>query len=473
MTPNPRRPSPTAASQPERRSLPFLLVVGLFGIGLGFTINILDPFLYTEKTRLLAYPALKNTVLGFITIMSLLVALVVQPLVGRWSDRTRSRWGRRAPFLTVGAVGLSVSLCLIVVADELWLLVIGAMLAAASSNTTQGAWQALIPDRVPEVQHGTAAGIKTLLEVIGAVAGLAVIGTALARGNMWVGPLAAVILFFAILFITLSALGSEEAARHRQGDWPDEAEEQLQTDKPFLANPASPGSTPTGQHPPFNPFFLTGRGLINPALAALRRIGKGLARLPTAFVWWTLNRILFWSSAIALRTFLLNYLADVLSLSLDDAQVFSTRLLLMLGGGIVLLTVPAGVLADRIGRRPLLVTAGLLAASGTVLLLFLRDINLLFVAGALIAAGAGIFASTSWALATDLVPGSGGALYLGLANSATVIGSISGRLGGPLIDGVNFITGTARLGYLVVFGIAALFFTLSSLVVLRISEKRS
>jgi MFS family permease len=439
-----------AAPQPERRSLPFLLVIGLFGIGLGFTINILDPFLYTEKTRSLAHPALKNTVLGFITIMSLLVALVVQPLVGRWSDRTRSRWGRRPPFLTAGAVGLSFSLFLIVVADELWLLVIGAMLAAASSNTTQGAWQALIPDRVPEAQHGRAAGIKTLLEVIGAVAGLAVIGTALARGSIWVGPLVASILFFVILFITLSALGPEEASRHRQGDVPDD----------------------TDERPSANALFLTRRGLANPAVAALRRIGRGLARLPTAFIWWTLNRVLFWSSAIALRTFLLNYLEDVLSLSLADAQVFSSRLLLILGGGIVLLAIPAGVLADRIGRRPLLVTAGLLAASGTLLLLFLRDINLLFVAGALIATGAGIFASTSWALATDLAPGSGGALYLGLANSATVIGSISGRLGGPLIDGVNFVSGTATLGYLVVFSIAALFFTMSSVAVLRISERR-
>ncbi|HEX9926619.1 MAG TPA: MFS transporter, partial [Anaerolineae bacterium] len=358
MIPNPGRLSPTAAPQPERRSLPFLLVVGLFGIGLGFTINILDPFLYTEKTRSLAHPALKNTVLGFITIMSLLVALVVQPLVGRWSDRTRSRWGRRPPFLIAGAVGLSFSLFLIVVADELWLLVIGAMLAAASSNTTQGAWQALIPDRVPEAQHGQAAGIKTLLEVIGAVAGLAVIGTALAQGSVWVGPVAAIILFFVILLITLSTLGPEEALRHHQGGLADETEEQLRTDKPFLASPASLVSTSTGQRPPYNAFFLSGRGLANPVVAALRRIGRGLARLPTAFGWWMLNRILFWSAAIALRTFLLNYLEDVLSLSLDDAQVFSSRLLLILGGGIVLLAIPVGVLADRIGRRPLLVTAG-------------------------------------------------------------------------------------------------------------------
>jgi MFS family permease len=102
----------------------------------------------------------------------------------------------------------------------------------------------------------------------------------------------------------------------------------------------------------------------------------------------------------------------------------------------------------------------------------LRDINLLFVAGSLIAGGAGIFASASWALATDIVPKGEGALYLGLANAATIIGSISGRLGGPLIDGLNQLTGTTTIGYLVVFGLAALCFVGSSVVVLRRSEKR-
>lgn len=60
------------------------------------------------------------------------------------------------------------------------------------------------------------------------------------------------------------------------------------------------------------------------------------------------------------------------------------------------------------------------------------------------------------------------ALYLGLANSASVVGSIGGRLGGPLIDGVNQLSGTVFWGYGVVYTLAALFFGLSSLVVLKI-----
>jgi MFS family permease len=183
------------------------------------------------------------------------------------------------------------------------------------------------------------------------------------------------------------------------------------------------------------------------------------------------NRLLFWAAAISIRTFLLNYMEDVLGLSPAETQALSSQVILVLGAGVFLLVLPAGAIADRIGRRPLLVLAGLLATVGAVLFIFARDVNWLFVAGGLIAAGAGIFASASWALATDIVPKSEGALYLGLANAATVLGSIAGRLGGPLIDGVNGLTHTTTVGYLVVFGLAALFFMGSSLVVLKIRER--
>jgi MFS family permease len=183
------------------------------------------------------------------------------------------------------------------------------------------------------------------------------------------------------------------------------------------------------------------------------------------------NRLLFWAAVISIRTFLLNYLEDVLGLSPAETQALSSQVILVLGAGVFVFVLPAGAIADRIGRRPLLVVAGLLAAVGAVLFIFAQEINLLFVAGGFIAAGAGIFASASWALATDIVPKEESALYLGLANIATVVGSISGRLGGPLIDGLNNLTGATTAGYLVVFGLAAFFFVGSSVVVLKIQEK--
>ena len=424
-------------------------MVGLFGLGLSFTIGILDPFLYTEKVRTLAPPAYKNTALGLLTILTLLVALVWQPVVGWLSDRTRGPWGRRAPYLAAGAIGLTITLSMVVLADSLWLLVLSAMLLSASTNTTQGAWQALIPDRVPEAQHGTAAGIKALLEMIGVVGAVVVAGVTLSRGNLWGGPAAALLLFYVILLVTLVTL------------WGSKSTGNLQARRAGVGQSGQRNGDVTGA---------TVR-LFDPPVLRVRRFFRSfMRRIPPAFPWWMLNRFFFWSAAIAVRTFMLNYMEDVLAIPPAEAQALSSRIFLVLGLGVFLLALPAGAVADRIGRRPLLVGAGLSAAAGTMFFVFSRDIMLLFVAGGLIAVGAGIFASASWALATDLAPSSEGAQYLALANAATVLGSIGGRMGGPLIDGVNRLTGTVELGYLLVFGIATLFFVGSSLVVLKIAE---
>jgi MFS family permease len=306
-------------------------------------------------------------------------------------------------------------------------LVGAALLISACANTIQGPWQALVPDQVPQAQHGTAAGIKTLVDSIGVVGGLTIVGWSLSQGDLWTGPLTAVGLFWLILLATLLVLRT------------------------------SPEPTrPTGSSQFQNPLSLL---LLH------------LNHLPEAFPWWMVNRFLFWSSAIAIRTFMLNYMDDVLNIPLPQAQVLGSRLSLVIGAGVFLLVLPAGLLADRIGRRPLLMVAGLLAAAGAVLFVLVRDLPLLFFAGGLIAVGAGIFASASWALVTDIVPQSQGALYLGLANAASILGSAAGRLGGPVIDGLNQLTGERTVGYLVVFSLAALFFVGSSLAVLKIRER--
>lgn len=393
------------------------------GLGLGFTLNILDPYLYSEKIRLLALPAFKNTLLSVITIAALAVAFFVQPLIGQWSDRTHSRLGRRFPYLLMGVAGMSLALILVVTAQSVWLLLGAALLVAFFSNSLQGPWQALVPDRVPESQHGATAGLKTLLEALGAAGGVALAGFTLSQGLLWAAPLTGIGLYWLLLLLTGLTL-------HQTPD------------SHYAVSPSQ---------------------WINPL--------THLKRLPPGFPWWMLNRFLFWSAAIGIRTFLLNYMSDVLGMSPAQAQALASQISLLLGVGVLLLVLPAGLLADRIGRRPLLVLAGLLACTGAAMFVFGRDLPWLFAAGGLIAAGAGIFSSASWSLATNLAPSSEGALYLGLANAATIVGSATGRLGGPLIDGVNYLSGTSTGGYLLVFGLAALLFAGSSLAVLKIREK--
>jgi MFS family permease len=393
---------------------------------LAFNASTLDPFIYNEKVRTLAPAEFKNTILGGITILALLMALVVQPLVGQWSDRTHSRWGKRAQYLVAGSLGMGFALAVVVGATSLWLLLIGAMLASVFSNTAQSAWQALIPDYIPPAQHGTSAGAKTVLELIGIVAGVAVVGYFLSRGNLWITPTLTTLLFFLALVVTLPLV--------------------------LRTAPYAGDDVPQQHANPFTTLLVS------------------LKKAPPAFLWWMLNRFLFWAAAISIRTFLLNYVEDVLGYSPAEAQALSSQILIILGLGVFLLALPAGAIADRVGRRPILILAGFMASVGAILMVFFRDLTVLYVAGSLIAAGTGIFASASWALATNLAPQEEGALYLALANAATVVGSIGGRTGGAIIDGLNQLLGTVAFGYMVDFALAALFFVGSSLVALKIPE---
>jgi Na+/melibiose symporter-like transporter len=255
-----------------------LLVISLLGFALTFSSNIQDPPLMTYKVRQLT--DLPNTALGFLGFIGLLVAMVVQPIVGVFSDRARTKSGRRLPFIIGGAALIAASLFLLALAPNLWVLLLGVIFIQFSSNILQGPWQALIPDLVPASQHGQASSLKAVMDIVatvvaGAVAGLLLgaPGRKLFGDYAIYGTAAAPVVVF-ILFVTLTAIWARE----------------------------QPGATNTA--------------------VASRSIGEALKNAFSVnfhenpiFGWWFANRILFWGAFIAINTFLINYLVDVIRMS--------------------------------------------------------------------------------------------------------------------------------------------------------------
>jgi len=191
------------------------------------------------------------------------------------------------------------------------------------------------------------------------------------------------------------------------------------------------------------------------------------------FGWWFANRVLFWGAFIAVNTFLINYLIDVVGMTQGEAQGFYGMLKVVIGGALIVLALIAGWLADRFGRKPLMLASGFIAFAGALFLLFVRDRTLITVAGGIIGMGIGTFLSASWALATDIVPRGEAARYLGIANIATCIGSgVARLLGGVLIDPINRMLGSSTSGYLFLFALATLFFLVSALVVIPLPQKK-
>ncbi|GHT31548.1 sugar transporter [Bacteroidia bacterium] len=113
-----------------------------------------------------------------------LTGMIIQPIVGHYSDRTWCPLGRRRPFFLVGAILTTIALALmpnagIFLSPEtthaiLSPVLIGAgmlMLMDASINITMEPFRALVADKLPSEQHTIGFSLQTFLIGVGAVVG--------------------------------------------------------------------------------------------------------------------------------------------------------------------------------------------------------------------------------------------------------------------------------------------------------------
>ena len=104
--------------------------------------------------------------------------MIVQPIIGHYSDRTWCRLGRRRPYFLVGAILASAMLFLMpnapALKDFLSPLLIGAgilMFMDASINVAMEPFRALVADKLPSEQRTLGFSLQTSLIGIGAVVG--------------------------------------------------------------------------------------------------------------------------------------------------------------------------------------------------------------------------------------------------------------------------------------------------------------
>lgn len=97
-------------SKPERVPLRTILLLSAPAAGEGFMLMLISLYLMKFATDVLG---MAPAVMGGILLLSRVSDAVTDPLAGYWSDRTRSRWGRRRPWMLVGAVPVGICFALI------------------------------------------------------------------------------------------------------------------------------------------------------------------------------------------------------------------------------------------------------------------------------------------------------------------------------------------------------------------------
>jgi MFS family permease len=203
-------PSVPAAGPAERVSAGFILwiVLANFGISMAYIV----PLSYSLALRIQQLVPGHEEVLGYATGIAQAVFIVTAPLVGIWSDRTRSRFGRRRPFMLGGiALGMA-GLLVIAVAPSVPVLMLGWVVAMFGWSNAGSTILFLQADLVPEQQRGRVAGLTSLGAQVAPVIGIGIASAVIKAGTFLVFVVPGAI--GAVLTLLFVLLGKDPDSRH-------------------------------------------------------------------------------------------------------------------------------------------------------------------------------------------------------------------------------------------------------------------
>lgn len=149
------------------------LSFGFFGVQIAYALQS------ANISRIFATLGADPHNLSYFWILPPLMGILVQPIIGTLSDRTWCRFGRRIPYLFIGALLAVLVMCLLPNAGSLGLTVGGAMLFGlialmfldTSINMAMQPFKMLVGDMVNEKQKTKAYSIQSFLCNAGSVAG--------------------------------------------------------------------------------------------------------------------------------------------------------------------------------------------------------------------------------------------------------------------------------------------------------------
>lgn len=154
-------------------------------IGCGFLILSLVWAMYNAYVPLILDTFLNKTFLiGIIMSIDNIFAVIFQPLIGELSDSTRTRFGKRMPYILIGMPLCAILFAFIPLSANLLML----MLVVILFNLIMSCWRtpviALMPDFVPVNLRSEANGIINLMGGIGSILALLIGGKLLMSGGM-------------------------------------------------------------------------------------------------------------------------------------------------------------------------------------------------------------------------------------------------------------------------------------------------
>jgi MFS family permease len=317
---------------------------------------------------------------------------IVGPVVGYLSDRTKSRFGRRAPYVVGGM--LSVALCLLALPHVAPFAMVAALSVVmyCAISLAESPYLSLLPDVTPPEQRSTASGVMNLVGSVGIIAYFAGSAALWEAHPHTVFMLVALVSFGTVL-VPVTFIREPEA------------------------KPPPPG-------------------------AGMRAHLRGLGREAPLLIYFAASACCWLGHWIAVTFFTL-FVVEELGVAEGPSQYVP----MVFGLSAAVATLPVGILGDRVGRKRALswlVALWVVVAIGTT---FVQTLAHALLAAALTAVPFAGLMTIGYALMLDLIPEQRTAEFVGLS----VIPATVPQIIGPLLGGVLIDT----LGYRSIFPAAA------------------
>ncbi|KJL36764.1 MFS transporter [Microbacterium azadirachtae] len=400
---------PAASPPATKRLLPGLLAAsltlfatygGLIAILLPSQIAVLDP-------------AHKVQNLAIVTTTSFVFTLFAQPLAGAFSDRTRSRFGRRAPWMVMGAlVGGILLFGMGSLQDVFWITVFWVAIQVAL-NFLQAPLTTITADRFPRAKRGGASAMIGLGTQLGMTVGVMIAAALGAQIGIGYSVFGIAVIVVTVLFVVFNKDWSSKNAAVAPFRW--------------------------------GPFF---RGFwINP-------------RKHPDFAWAFAARFLLILGYFAVTAYQLYLLTDYIGMSLAEAQGATLTLTLIPLVPTMAAIALSGWWSDKVGRRKVFIYAAtVVMVIGLSFPLMMPNMTGMIIMSVVNGIGFGLYMSVDAALMTEVLPSEGtdAGKDLGILNVAT---NIPQALSAPI---AAVIIGSFG-GYPMLFVFAMVFAVLAAIV---------
>jgi len=400
-----------------------LLALGLFGTYLAFVTPIAISLALRVRVLAPDNPEYLGVVLG----LGSLAALLVGPLGGQLSDRTRSRFGRRRPWLIGGTIVGLIGLTVMAAGPTVLILGLGWIIAQIGWSQATNIFTTIQADKLPESQRGKVGAITGFVTMVAPVVG-AVLGGMVATQPFLLFLIPGAI---ALLFVLIFVLFYKDADSR-------------------------------------NLVFDTRLS----AKVALSKYVFNPKRYPD-FAWNWLGRFLFFFGLTLNTSYTAYFFAQRLNIPvLEIGGTVATFGLVGILGTIVGVFF-GGFLSDKLRRRKIFVLgSGILFGVGALIMVVAPDLTLLLIGSLLCNISIGVFSAVDQALFLDVLPerDTEAGRFINITQFATTIPQALAPIAASGVLAISALTGEPN--YAILYIAAAVFTVIGGLVILKVKTVR-